>query len=1808
MAMETANEIIKQVVPVLMVPINDYLRYLVSCRKYISDMDLKMKELKEAKDNVEEHKNHNISNRLEVPAAQVQSWLEDVEKINAKVETVPKDVGCCFNLKIRYRAGRDAFNIIEEIDSVMRRHSLITWTDHPIPLGRVDSVMASTSTLSTEHNDFQSREVRFSEALKALEANHMIALCGMGGVGKTHMMQRLKKVAKEKRNFGYIIEAVIGEISDPIAIQQVVADYLCIELKESDKKTRAEKLRQGFKAKSDGGNAKFLIILDDVWQSVDLEDIGLSPSPNQGVDFKVLLTSRDEHVCSVMGVEANSIINVGLLIEAEAQRLFQQFVETSEPELHKIGEDIVRRCCGLPIAIKTMACTLRNKRKDAWKDALSRLQHHDIRNVATAVFRTSYENLQDKETKSVFLMCGLFPEDFNIPTEELMRYGWGLKLFDRVYTIIEARNRLNTCIERLVQTNLLIGSDNGVHVKMHDLVRAFVLGMYSEVEQASIVNHGNMPGWPDENDMIVHSCKRISLTCKGMIEFPVDLKFPKLTILKLMHGDKSLKFPQEFYEGMEKLRVISYDKMKYPLLPLAPQCSTNIRVLHLTECSLKMFDCSCIGNLSNLEVLSFANSRIEWLPSTVRNLKKLRLLDLRLCYGLRIEQGVLKSLVKLEEFYFGNAFGFIDDNCKEMAERSYNLSALEFAFFNNKAEVKNMSFENLERFKISVGCSFDRNINMSSHSYENMLQLVTNKGDVLDSKLNGLFLKTEVLFLSVHGMNDLEDVEVKSTHPTQSSSFCNLKVLIISKCVELRYLFKLNVANTLSRLEQLEICECQNMEELIHTGIGGCGEETITFPKLKFLSLSRLPKLSGFCRNVNIIGLPHLVDLKLKGIPSFTVIFPHNKLGTSSLLKEEVVIPKLETLQIDDMENLEEIWPCELSGGEKVKLREIKVSSCDKLVNLFPRNPMSLLHHLEELKVKNCGSIESLFNIDLDCVGAIGEEDNKSLLRSINVENLGKLREVWRIKGADNSHLINGFQAVESIKIEKCKRFRNIFTPITANFYLVALLEIQIEGCGGNHESEEQIEILSEKETLQEVTDTNISNDVVLFPSCLMHSFHNLHKLKLERVKGVEVVFEIESESPTSRELVTTHNNQQQPIILPYLQELDLSFMDNMSHVWKCSNWNKFFTLPKQQSESPFHNLTTINISSCKSIKYLFSPLMAELLSNLKKLHIERCDGIEEVSNRDDEDEEMTTFTSTHTTTILFPHLDSLTLIFLNNLKCIGGGGPKDEGSNEISFNNTTATTAVLDQFELSEAGGVSWSLCQYAREIEIVGCYALSSVIPCYAAGQMQKLQVLTVKYCDGLKEVFETQLGTSSNKNNEKSGCEEGIPRVNNNVIMLPNLKILRIENCGGLEHIFTFSALESLRQLQELTIKGCYRMKVIVKKEEDEYGEQQTTTTTKGTSSSSSSPPSSSKKVVVFPCLKSIVLVNLPELEGFFLGMNEFRLPSLDNVFITECPKMMVFAAGGSTAPQLKYIHTELGRHALDQESGLNFHQTSFQSLYGDTSGPATSEGTTWSFHNLIELDMEFNDDVKKIIPSSELLQLQKLEKIHVRWCKRVEEVFETALEAAGRNGNSGIGFDESSQTTTTTLVNLPNLREMKLWHLDCLRYTWKSNQWTAFEFPNLTRVHIWGCDRLEHVFTSSMVGSLLQLQELHISNCSEMEEVIVKDADVSVEEDKERESDGKTNKEILVLPRLKSLKLQLLQSLKGFSLGKEDFSFPLLDTLEIYECPAITTFTKGNSATPQLKEIETNFGFFYAAGEKDINSLIKIIQQDFKQDSD
>ncbi|MFS8018476.1 hypothetical protein Hanom_Chr15g01392501 [Helianthus anomalus] len=137
-------------------------------------------------------------------------------------------------------------------------------------------------------------------------------------------------------------------------------------------------------------------------------------------------------------------------------------------------------------------------------------------------------------------------------------------------------------------------------------------------------------------------------------------------------------------------------------------------------------------------------------------------------------------------------------------------------------------------------------------------------------------------------------------------------------------------------------------------------------------------------------------------------------------------------------------------------------------------------------------------------------------------------------------------------------------------------------------------------------------------------------------------------DSPTSsRQLATI----QPPLLLPYLQTLRLEYLYNMSHVWKC-NWNTFLIRHHPPLQFPFQNLTDIYLLYCSNIKYLFSPLMAKYLSNLKSVKIYCCDGMEEVISRRD-DENTTSAISSYQDTTFFPHLGTLALQNLARLKCI---------------------------------------------------------------------------------------------------------------------------------------------------------------------------------------------------------------------------------------------------------------------------------------------------------------------------------------------------------------------------------------------------------------------------------------------------------------------------------------------------------------------------------------------------------------------------
>ncbi|XVE92487.1 hypothetical protein REPUB_Repub01dG0101400 [Reevesia pubescens] len=165
-------------------------------------------------------------------------------------------------------------------------------------------------------------ESTFNKAWSSLEAEKVgiIGLYGMGGVGKTTLMNKINNKFYEAANrFDLVIWIVvskgfyIGKVQDDIAKRMGINDGAWND------KTPDEKAQVIFRVLKD---KKFVLLLDDIWERVDLVKVGI-PLPTQANGSKVVFTTRSIKVCGQM--EAHKI-PVQCLPEEKAWELFQEKV------------------------------------------------------------------------------------------------------------------------------------------------------------------------------------------------------------------------------------------------------------------------------------------------------------------------------------------------------------------------------------------------------------------------------------------------------------------------------------------------------------------------------------------------------------------------------------------------------------------------------------------------------------------------------------------------------------------------------------------------------------------------------------------------------------------------------------------------------------------------------------------------------------------------------------------------------------------------------------------------------------------------------------------------------------------------------------------------------------------------------------------------------------------------------------------------------------------------------------------------------------------------------------------------------------------------------------------------------------------------------------------------------------------------------------------------------------------------------------------------------------------------------------------
>ncbi|XP_058071087.1 disease resistance protein At4g27190-like [Magnolia sinica] len=492
MAMETLGSIILQAGKYLCGFIFSKATIFIKFRSNVEELDRYMKRLVNLKTTInEELESADKEGRL--PTTEVKEWLKDVEEIQIKVNLIEEEVtsneenlcGCGLNCCMRYRLSKEAVeklvDVKEAIDSANFPVGMVVRNPRAraveeIPVAPIMGQRAALDTLE-----------RILE-LVVDERVGYIGIWGMGGVGKTTLVKNLNnklECSSSAQAFDVIIWVTVSKDSDMKRVQSQVAKRLNVRMGRGETiQELAIRLFAELKGK------KFLLILDDVWEKIDLDELGI-PHGEGHKGFKIILTTRSLDVCR--GMKTDKDIRVEVLSDEEAWMLFCQNAGdmTDFVRVGELARAVARECSSLPLAIITVGRAMRRKtRIELWKHALEELRSSvpDIRGIEKEVFsplKWSYDSLQGKNIKPCFLYCSLFPEDYSIEASKLVQYWIAEGLIDERQNFESASNRGIALIENLKDSCLL---DNGAHegtVKMHDVVRDVAIWIASSLEDGS---------------------------------------------------------------------------------------------------------------------------------------------------------------------------------------------------------------------------------------------------------------------------------------------------------------------------------------------------------------------------------------------------------------------------------------------------------------------------------------------------------------------------------------------------------------------------------------------------------------------------------------------------------------------------------------------------------------------------------------------------------------------------------------------------------------------------------------------------------------------------------------------------------------------------------------------------------------------------------------------------------------------------------------------------------------------------------------------------------------------------------------------------------------------------------------------------------------------------------------------------------------------------------------------------------------------------------------------------------------------------
>ncbi|KAG7980353.1 hypothetical protein I3843_05G178800 [Carya illinoinensis] len=908
----------------------------------------------------------------------------------------------------------------------------------------------------------------------------VIPILGMGGIGKTTLAQLIYNDKKVESLFDLRAWACVSEDFDAVRVTKTILRSLIPGRRDdNDLNLLQIELKKALNGK------KFLVILDDLWnESYHDWTILFTPFEAGAPGSVVIITTRNREVANT--TRTTEAYQLGLLSNDDSVSIFTHALGakdfSSHPHLKDFGEEIVRKCEGLPLAVKTLGGLLRfEKNRDKWEEVL-KSEIWDIPETRSGIvpaLMLSYYHLPS-HLKRCFAYCSILPKDYEFEEKEVVLLWMAEGLIQPQQKEKEMEDLGSKYFQDLLARSFFQQSNNKKsRFVMHDLINDLAK---SVAGNTCFRMEDRVEG--SKQGSTFKKVRHVSYLGSFFDGFKKFEAFSELTCLRtflplmlpLPYCNLTSYVSLELLPTLRCLRVLSLNGYCITKISNSVGDLIHLRYLDLSRTHITSLPESTT-NLYNLQTLLLEDcQRLEQLPSTFGNLVNLRhlnILQARSLKAMPLHIGKLTCLRTLSDFIVG------EDCCSGLKELG-SLSCLRGT----------LSISKLENVIVPEDA---RGMNLSGKPNLDGLSLGWSE-DIDDSK-DRTSEKEFLNLLQPHKV--LKELTIRCYGGTEFPSWLNrpslpnLVFLTIENCK------KCTSLPPLGKLPSLRVLSIAGMASMKSMGPEVCGDglsqpfkslETLNFKNmvewenwspceaffsnLRELSIKNCPKLSGnlpnhlpslenvemdgCCRNlvVSVASFPDQCKIKFEGsegvvcggeVDFSTLILKH--LSTISEFESQMEVSNgvvcgglanVQELVVYGCMELTHLWSNAVGSFPHLpSLRYLHVSDCPKLVSLVAKG--QLPPTLKELRIWGCENIQILVEEDdtANSCGDSGDSSRSHDLQYLSISNCPSLKSL-----ISSGELPTTLQ---TLQIHSCPELESIAKELHHNSLLKS---IAISDCG----------------------------------------------------------------------------------------------------------------------------------------------------------------------------------------------------------------------------------------------------------------------------------------------------------------------------------------------------------------------------------------------------------------------------------------------------------------------------------------------------------------------------------------------------------------------------------------------------------------------------------------------------------------------------------------------------------------------------------------------------------------------------------------